>query len=80
MLALLSPDLRDYDQFFEVENFFIGKAYYHRKNKRTACAHARLSILDWTQDQQQQQQVDGHGLNVEWQGRETSWQSICMAG
>ncbi|KAF9950830.1 hypothetical protein BGZ72_007567 [Mortierella alpina] len=24
MLALLSPDLRDYDLFFEVENFFIG--------------------------------------------------------
>ncbi|KAG0056375.1 hypothetical protein BGZ83_005291 [Gryganskiella cystojenkinii] len=23
MLALLTPDLRDYDQFFEVENFFI---------------------------------------------------------
>ncbi len=24
MLALLSPDLRDYDLFFEVENFYIG--------------------------------------------------------
>ncbi|KAG0260502.1 hypothetical protein BG011_001871 [Mortierella polycephala] len=30
MLALLSPDLRDYDLFFEVENFYIGtdKGFY----------------------------------------------------
>jgi len=27
MLALLSPDLRDYDLFFEIENFFIGEEF-----------------------------------------------------
>jgi len=47
MLALLSPDLRDYDQFFEVENFFIGKGFLLTTGKKTDGMCARtLRKLD----------------------------------